>query len=72
MARPVTPDLIRLQATELQRMTHADGREEDLAAEVTIFNDAAHDVAWDMDDADEPASFPRHLIAGRRRPGGGA
>lgn len=69
MATPLTTDLIRRQAAELQRIKHADGRDKELVAEVTVFNDAAHDVAWDMDETDEPGSFPRHLEAGRRRPG---
>ena len=69
MSKSVTAELIRLQADELQRMKHADGREEALAAEVSVFNDAAHDVAWDMEETDEPGSFLRHLLAGRRRRG---
>lgn len=69
MSKLVTAELIRLQAEELQRMKHADDREDALAAEVSVFNDTAHAVAWETEETDEPGSFLRHLLAGRRRGG---
>jgi hypothetical protein len=70
MAKPVSPELIQLQAEELQRMTHAAGRAKELAVEVSVFSDAVHDIAWETEETDEPGSFLRHLLAGRRRAGG--
>jgi hypothetical protein len=67
MAAPVTAELIRRQAEELQRFRHAEGRAEELAAEVTALNDAAHDAAWELGDEDEPGNFPRALLGGMRK-----
>jgi hypothetical protein len=70
MDKPVTAELIRRQAEELQRLRHAEGRDAELAAEVTAINNSAHDAAWELGDEDEPSHFARVLTAGmRQKPG---
>jgi hypothetical protein len=70
MDKPVTAELIRRQAEELQRLRHAEGRDVELAAEVTAISEGAHDAAWELGDEDEPGLFSRVLIAGiRQKPG---
>jgi hypothetical protein len=66
MAKPISAELIRLQAAEMQRVTLEEGRDEELAAEVTGLNDVLHEAAWDVEDDDEPAHFLRALLAGMR------
>jgi hypothetical protein len=70
MDKPVTAELIRRQAEELQRLRLAAGRDVELAAEMTVISDGAHDAAWELGDEDEPSHFARVLIAGmRQKPG---
>ena len=66
MTKPVSAELIRRQAEELQRVALADGRDEELAAEVAVLNDVLHEAAWEVEDDDEPAHFLRALLAGMR------
>ena len=72
MAKPVSAELIRRQAEELQRFTLAEGRDAELAAEVAGLNDTLHEAAWAVEDDDEPGHFQRALLAGMRRREGDA
>lgn len=69
MTKPVSAELMRRQAEELQRFALEEGRDAELAAEVAVFNDALHEEVWALEDDDEPGNFPRALIAGMRRTG---
>jgi hypothetical protein len=66
MGKPVSIELIRRQASELHHFEHAEGRDAELAAEVTVLSDAVHDADCDMEDEDEPGSFLRCLMSGMR------
>jgi hypothetical protein len=68
MAKEVSAELVRRQAEELQGLTLEEGRDSELAVEVSVLNDALHEASWALEDDDEPGSFMRALLAGMRRP----
>ncbi len=67
MGKPVSVELIRRQVSELHHFQHPEGRDAELAAEIGVLSDAVHDAACDLEDEDEPGTFPRSLIAGMRK-----
>jgi len=67
MGKPLSAELMRRQAEELQRFVLDEGRDKELAAEVAVFSDTVHEAAWVLEDDDQPGTFLRVLVAGMRR-----
>lgn len=63
--KPVSPELIRLQAEQLQQVSVPQERASELAGEVERLNSAVFEAAMDLEFDDEPATFSRALRAAR-------
>ena len=57
MTDPVTPELIKAQAAQLQEVALTDARATELAAEVDRINRVVREHAIDLEFDDEPARY---------------
>ena len=66
MTERVSSELIRRQASELQRVSVSDERASELAVELESLNSAVFEAALDLEFDDEPAGFARLLRSAGR------
>ena len=63
MSKKISPQLIKLMATQLRGLKVSDSRAKELAVEVARVNDAARAAAADNSFNDEPSRYPAQLSA---------